>query len=278
MFQKTLLLDVHLGSWATIFRRLRRRMTRPPRHDEAVNMSRCWTSEWCLGLAPKVGPTNPGQWIYDYMVLVPSHWFCQVDHFSGENVKDPQWGSQLRQISWQVQLSLAKSEEAEAARKAAAVSKLAESLQAQSGQCCGWLVNGWDPAKSLEKSIPKRRRLLRPNHLQAITSQGVCVCGKPWINMYAIQCKFKGTAHANCCLHAMRSWHKGHLTSNLGHPTIASLSKWVGTLPTMCQDSKKKFLKAYWTPEYHWVFGGYSMASCAGWWSHKSQWWDCNWW
>ena len=178
MFQKTLLLDVHLGSWATIFRRLRRRMTRPRRHDEAVNMSRCWTSEWCLGLAPKVGPTNPGQWIYDYMVLVPSHWFCQVDHFSGENVKDPQWGSQLRQISWQAQLSLAKSEEAEAARKAAAVSKLAESLQAQSGQCCGWLVNGWDPAKSLEKSIPKRRRLLWPNHLQAITSQGegVCVC------------------------------------------------------------------------------------------------------
>ena len=125
-----------------------------------------------------------------------------------------------------------------------------------------------------------------------------CVCGKPWIkgytqgmymyaylfeciyvkHMYAIQCKFKGTAHANCCLHAMRSWHKGHLTSNLGHPTIASLSKWVGTLPTMCQDSKKKFLKAYWTPEYHWVFGGYSMASCAGWWSHKSQWWDCSWW
>lgn len=97
-------------------------------------------------------------------------------------------------------------------------------------------------------------------------------------HMYAIQRKFKETAHANCCLHAMRSWHKGHLTSNLGHPTIASLSKWVGTLPTMCQDSKKKFLKAYWTPEYHWVFGGYSMASCAGWWSHKSQWRDCSWW
>ena len=193
MFQKTLLLDVHLGSWVTIFRRLRRRMARPRRHDEAVNMSRCWTSEWCLGLAPKVGPTNSGQWIYD-MVLVPSHWFCQVDHFSGENVKDPQWGSQLRQISWQVQLSLAKSEdEAEAERKAAAVSKLAESLQAQSGQCCGWLVTGWNPAKSLEKSIPKRRRLLWPNHLQAITSQGVCWCvGNP---------ESKGIRRGCICMH-----------------------------------------------------------------------------
>ena len=45
-----------------------------------------------------------------------------------------------------------------------------------------------------------------------------CMCVK---HMYAIQCRFTGTAHANCCLHAMCPWHMGHLTVNFGRPAIA---------------------------------------------------------